>query len=364
MLASQALTAPARCIEDAVVAAAGVYGSAPTSHFSLAARVDGYTQAVLERALIEDRSLVRVPAMRSSVYLLPTNLAPYGLAMLAERNFDWFFKILEMPPADYRRLADRIEELLADGPLTTTDIRRTLGDAAPEGPRLTYVMRQMGNEGRVLKAGTRGGIRSQRYEYAAAKHWVDLPAERPSPAEALVVMTPLWLRAHGPATVADLAWWAGVKMDQAAAALVATHAVRIEVAGLEGELWMLEEMLDAPGAAPGGVVLLPVWDAYLMSHRDRTRYLAEEWRDYVVDASGNVANVIIRDGVVVGVWDFDGTTLLSGPFESGTVGTDEAAVAARRLAGIAPIDDVAVVPPQPLVGRGQNEFQTPLRRLR
>jgi hypothetical protein len=319
---------------------------------------------MLETALVDDRSLLRVAAMRSSVYLLPTDLAVYGLALLSERNFDWYFKILEMSVADYQRLADRIEVLLAASPLTTTEIRKALGDAAPEGPRLTYALRQMGNESRVLKAGTRGGIRSQRYEYVATRHWVDLPAERPSLAEALTMLTPLWLRAHGPATVADLAWWAGVTKVQAAAALAASAAVRVEVDGLAGELWALEETVDLPLPDPGGVVLLPVWDAYLMSHRDRRRYLDDARREYVVDASGNVANVIIRDGVVIGVWDFDGDTLLYGPFEDAAVGTEEIATAAGRFSGIAPVDDVALVAPRPLLGRGQNEFQAPLRRLR
>ena len=146
MLAAQGLATPLDTVEAAVVAGAGVYGSAPTSHFSLAARVDGYRQAMLETALVEDRSLLRVSAMRSSVYLLPTELAPAGLALLTERNFDWYFRILEMSAAEYGQLDDQIEEMLAGGPLTTTEIRKKLGAAAPEGPRLTYALRQMGNE--------------------------------------------------------------------------------------------------------------------------------------------------------------------------------------------------------------------------
>jgi hypothetical protein len=363
-LAAQALTNPVDRVESAVVAAAGVYGSAPTSHFSLAARVDGYRQSMLETALVEDRSLLRVSAMRSSVYLLPTELAACGLALLSERNFDWYYKILEMSVAEYRQLADRIEALLSNGPLTTTEIRKGLGSAAPEGPRLTYCLRQMGNERRILKAATRGGIRSQRYEYVTTRQWVDLPEEGPTLPEALAALTPLWLRSHGPATVADLAWWAGVKREHAVAAIGAVGAIRVEIVGLDGEVWALEESLDAATPDAGGVVLLPVWDVFLMSHRDRRRYLADEWRDHVVDASGNVANAVIRDGVVVGVWDFDGDTLLYGGFGGDGLDDDEILAAAGRFAGIAPVSGVEAVDPQPLAGRGQNEFQTPLRRLR
>ena len=362
MLAAQAITAQVSSPEQAVRACGGIYGAAPTSHFSLAARVVGYTQQHLEDALVVDRSLVRVPAMRSSVYLLPTDLAVLGFAMVSERNFSWMERALEMDRRSYDRIVSRVEAVLRDRPGTASDIRAALGDHAPEGPKLTLLLRLMGNEGRILKTATRGGIRSQRFEYAVTRAWIDVPGVAPSLIEALDVLTPMWLEAHGPASVADLAWWAGVTLETAAAALGRSDAVRVDVDGLTDEMWAQPSWLDAPSAAPGGVHLLPVWDVYLMSHRDRTRYLPEDRRPFIVDPSGNVANVILDDGIVVGVWDLDGDTLLYGALPEAAV--DEAAVvrAAERFAGIAPIGGIRAVEPRPLAGRGQNAFQAPLRR--
>jgi hypothetical protein len=72
---------PVDSIEAAIVAAAGIYGSSPTSHLGLAARLDGYAPADLERERLEERSIMRVPGMRGSVFLAPREIVPHSLAL-------------------------------------------------------------------------------------------------------------------------------------------------------------------------------------------------------------------------------------------------------------------------------------------
>jgi hypothetical protein len=313
---------------------------------------------MLEQALLVDRTVLRVPAMRSSMYLLPPDLVPAGPALLSDRNFDWLNKAIGVDASGYRRLADVIERALAGTTMTARELRDEVDAPDFEGPRLTYVLRQMSNEGRIVRTGTRGGIRSQRFEYAVMSEWVELPVPRPSLPEALLTLTPLWLRAHGPATAADLAWWAGVRLEHANRALDHIGAERVAVDGLAGELW---DLPGRPSSVDGvtGVVLVPVWDAYVMSHRDRSRYLDERWRDYVVDLGGNTTNVILRDGEAAGQWDLDAATLLYAAFESLDAG--DVARAADRLRPTVTIDQLIEVPPQSLAARGQNAFQAPLR---
>ena len=108
-----------------------------------------------------------------------------------------------------------------------------------------------------------------------------------------------------------VAWWAGVTKALARAALVAMEARVIEIDGLEGEQWATDEIIpDIETAEPTGVVrLLPVWDTWLMSRRERSRVIEKTHQPYVVDRSGNVTNTITLDGRVIGVWDVDGETV-------------------------------------------------------
>ncbi len=362
MLAAQGIGGLHHDVRSALDTSAGIYGAAPTSHFSLAARVTRYSQAMLEHALVDERSVVRIPAMRSSVYLLPSDLVFCGVAMVSQRELGWFEKILSMGRVEYERVAALVVAALAESPGTAAEIRKRLGDEAPGSPDLTYLLRQMGNEGLLLKTATRGGIRSQSFEYATVEGWIEGPMHRPSLDEALDRLVPRWLTCHGPGTLADLAWWAGVKLDVASAALDRCKAVRVEVEGHDDVLWWTEEALGGDEPDASGVHLLPVWDVYLMSHRNRRRYLSDEHRPFVVDPSGNVTNVVINDGRVVGVWDLDGSTLLFGALPGESLDAATVSNAAAAFSGIAPVDDLRSVPPRPLEGRGQNAFQAPLRR--
>lgn len=304
---AHALGGRARTPVEAVRRVAGIYGAAPTCHFSLVVRVRDYAPSQLDDAILRTRELVRVPAMRGSIYLMPRDLVPHALAITPTKGVVHITTASGITPAQYARLADRIETAVAGKPLVAADIRAALGRHAPDGAALTAVLRRMTHEGRIVRAAVRGGVRSQSFEYARMAEWIDLPQERPSREYALRELARLWLRANGPATAEDL----------------------------------------------------PMWDAFLMSHRDRSRYLDPKHAPYVVDRGGNTTNVILEKGRVAGIWDIDGATLLYATFRR--VAKLRIAAAAKRLAPVHAFDEVREVEhPKPL--DRQNDFQAPLRR--
>ncbi|HLF28461.1 MAG TPA: winged helix DNA-binding domain-containing protein [Anaerolineae bacterium] len=296
---AQALGGRAPTVVEAVRCAAGVYGAAPTCPLSLLARVRNYTPGDLDDAVLRTRELVRIPAMRGSIYLIPVDLAPHALALTPLRSVEHYAALAGIDVRSYPPLADRIEQALAEKPRTAAEIRVALGGKAPDSTGLTALLRRMSHEGRIVRARVRGGARSQSYEYARMADWIDLPDRRPSHADALRALTLLWLRANGPATQADLAWWAGTALREAKDALAAIGARPVKVKGNAGELYATEELLDdlaKTPAADGAVHLLPCWDSYLMAHTDRSRYLDDAHRPHVVDRMGNTTNVVLRAG--------------------------------------------------------------------
>ncbi len=360
---AHALGGRAGTLAEAVRRAACVYGSAPTCHLSVQSRAGGYAPRALDDAVMRTRDLVRVRAMRGSVYLVPRDLVPHALELTAMRPVAHYAKLAGIEVREYAPLARRIEKVVGERPRTAAEIRDALGRKAPEGAGLSAILGRMGREGRIVRAEVRGGARSQSYEYARMADWMSLPEERPSKEEALRALASLWLAANGPATSGDLAWWAGVSKRDAGAALAAIGVRAVKVKGLEGEIVATPELLDDLARAPEAddeVHLLPLWDSYLMAHEDRRRYLDAAREPYVVDPAGNVTNVVLRGGRVAGVWDLDGERLLYAPF--GTLPSRRLEEAAGRLAPLHRIASVEkVAGPRPLAAGGKSAFLAPLR---
>ncbi|MFQ5798892.1 MAG: DNA glycosylase AlkZ-like family protein, partial [Bacteroidota bacterium] len=79
----------------------------------------------------------------------------------------------------------------------------------PKG-HFVFFLRGLSHEGRILRVGVRGGPRSQTFEYRRTDEWLCAPLRVPTETEALTRLLPAYLEAHGPASLKDIAWWAGV----------------------------------------------------------------------------------------------------------------------------------------------------------
>jgi hypothetical protein len=71
-------------VMDAVVATAGIYGTAPTCYLSCAARVRDFRLAALDKELYGRRRLVRLRCMRGMAYAEPLEALPALLACTGE----------------------------------------------------------------------------------------------------------------------------------------------------------------------------------------------------------------------------------------------------------------------------------------
>lgn len=354
-------------MEEVLRRTGGLSGALPSGLLSLAVRLRAFEPAALDRAIREDRSVVRVPAMRGSLYLLPTTFAADGLALSRPGMVRSTLRSAGVDEGTYASLADTVEGALAGNRMTGAEIRRALAaNQNPEhlaGEVFTLLLRSLSHEGRILRVGVRGGVTSQMFEYARTEEWLGAPLRIPDETEALVRLLPLYLDAHGPSSVKDVAWWAGVRLKVARAALqrVAPREVRLE--GSQETLYASEAAVEARDRHDEGtfVTLLPHWDAYLLAHVDRTRYIPSKWMDRVVDRGGNTTNVVLRDGETAGVWDYSRAALEYAPFASGVRhdAIQEAAGRLRPILGELPLVRHDYAPT--LHGRGQNAFRAPLR---
>ncbi|OMH28993.1 hypothetical protein BKD30_01280 [Tersicoccus phoenicis] len=164
--------------------------------------------------------------------------------------------------------------------------------------------------GGLVRRPLRGGWDRQGvpgYRAAAALTGRPLPPMR----EALVEAVLLHLRAHGPATREDLAWWSGLGLgvvDDAVGRLGERTDLTVRP-GPEGRRYLDVRDAPAPRQLPGAV-LLPEFDALFCGYapRFRDRFVAADHHALLWSAAnGQVRPPLLVDGRITGWWRLAGS---------------------------------------------------------
>jgi Winged helix DNA-binding domain len=143
--------------------------------------------------------------------------------------------------------------------------------------------------------------------YVAIEH----PSVDPATARADLVRR--YLGAFGPATRADIGTWSGLRVRDFEPALEALEPLRRFRDERGRELYDLPRA-PLPGAdAAAPVRFLPRFDNLVLSHKDRTRVLPEEYRPAVIDG-GWVRATFLVDGIVAGAWEVEDGRVQLEPF--------------------------------------------------
>ncbi|MFJ4889761.1 MULTISPECIES: winged helix DNA-binding domain-containing protein [unclassified Streptomyces] len=319
-LAPSARAARPEEVADALVA---LHGTDPsTVYLAVGARlVDaGVTVAEVDRALYEDRSLVRMHGMRHTVFVFPTALAA---VVHASTGLDIAVKaraglVKDMATGSDGRLTEEWLTLVEESALAALARRgqATVNELTRDEPRLkeqfvygagksyetpqtvsSRLMRVLGVEGRVVRGRPLGSWTSSQFRWAVAPPHPELP-----PAEARSELLGRWLTACGPATEADLKWWTGWKVTDVRRTLAAIGAVAVSLDDGVTAYVAAGDEEPVEGPAEPWAALLPGLDPTPMSRQERDWYLDPSLRAALFDGSGNVGPTVWWDGRVVGGW--------------------------------------------------------------
>ena len=328
-LARRHAIAPAHRAADALEATQRVvclHATDPATVFlSARARVDRFAVGDLEAALYRDRTLVKHLAMRRTLFVFPrerlADAQAGASARVAVQERTRLIRVVEEGGlhADGARwleaVAADIRDRLADGRARTyAELKRDLprlegailygegkawGGAMPIGPR---VLTAMSAAGEVVRATNAGAWTTSRPRWASMRAWLGAPLRVPSEAAGTAALVEAWLRAFGPGTERDLAWWLGSTLTAVRRALAAIGAVAVDLDGDTGYLLPDDVAEEAP-VAPW-VALLPSLDPTVMGWAGREWYLGRHKAD-VFDRNGNAGPTVWCDGRIVGGWRQD-----------------------------------------------------------
>ena len=328
---------------------------AATVYLSVAARAPVVTVSDIDRALYDDRSLVKQLAMRRTLFVFPRELLPAAWGSAAARVADAERrKIAANVVADGRtgdghawltEVGSQVEELLArEGTLPARAIREALpqldgkvatsassawGGPVPLAPR---VLTLLGAAGILTRGRNAGHWRVSRPAWTLMTGWLGESPEALPAREGYAELVRRWLDRFGPGTEADLVWWLGSTKTAVRHALADLAAV--EVALDDGSTgWLLPEDTDPEPEVAPWAALLPTLDPTTMGWRQRDFYLSPEHTPYLFDTNGNGGTTVWWDGRIVGCWvqDPDGVVVPVLREDIGTEGMAAVDTEAERL---------------------------------
>jgi hypothetical protein len=279
----------------------GIHAQVTTAaDLALGARVDGLTRKDVTRELWEERSLVKVSSLRTTLHLHPADELPLWMAAsrlrLPTGNAG-------LPPEQEEAVVRAVAEALDGRNLTTDELGDEIGRRAGAWalketevihfgkPAITWKLAW----GEAFKRGLAcyGPPRGQRVTFARADQWLG-GWEEIDPAEALSEVLRRYLRAYGPARPEDFKHWfyAEAPFD----------SVALEEVDVQGyRAWVLAGDTDWP-EPPRTVRLLPYYDCYVIGCHPRDRFIPGEHRTRVFDRGAGPFPTLVVDGVVAGTW--------------------------------------------------------------
>ena len=318
--------APAHRAGDVVDAARRVvclHGTDPaTIVLSAQARVEGMTVADLEGALYRDRSLVKHLAMRRTLFVFPrerladaqggasdrvagqerrrltalvekTGLRRKGARWLEQVSGQVLAALSDGRERTFAELRDEVP--LLDGAVAYGEGTAWAG-VTPIGPRVLTVLSA---SGAIVRATNAGPWTTSRPRWAAMAPWLGAPLEPRSEADGTAGLVEAWLRAFGPGTDTDIAWWLGSTLTAVRRALATVRAVAVDIDGRVG--YVLPDDVDDVGPVAPWIALLPPLDPTTMGWKERDWYLGPH-KAQVFDRNGNAGATIWSDGRIVGGW--------------------------------------------------------------
>lgn len=317
---------PVRAIESLTALQAQ---SARSPFIALWSRIREFDADSLRRA-IDRRKVVKSTLMRSTLHLtsardytlfrpaLHASLVSLAAGMLRGR----------MQDVDVDLVVKAVRGFLADEPRTFAEIFTLLEERFPDAD-----VRALGYTARLhvplvqIPAETRWSFPASPARFGLAEEWLGKTVPSDGPAKALVLR---YLGSLGPATVADISNWTGLR------------GVREVVDGLNVLRFRNEdgkEVLDLPDAprppadTPAPVRFLPEFDNIVLSGADRSRFMTKEQQRAIFTNNLAYAATFLVDGQVAGAWRVDRKrkTLVVEPFATPKKATRDA-VADEALA--------------------------------
>jgi hypothetical protein len=268
------------------------------SKWAVGVRLPNSTEKIIEDAM-DKGEIIRTHVLRPTWHIVSVDdlrwmlklTAPHIKAGMKSRNRD-----LGLTDAILAKSRKVLEKTLRDGNHSTrVELIATLNKANidTDENRASHIFMMAELECLICSGATKNG--KQTFSLFEER----IPATRPLVRdEALATLAKRYFSSHGPATLDDFDWWSGLSAGDAKRALdLAKSDLNSDV--VEGKTYWFAQ---ANFKSEESVFLLPAFDEFIISYKDRSATVISENHKRAVSNNGMFHPTVVVNGETIGVW--------------------------------------------------------------
>ncbi|NII24472.1 winged helix DNA-binding domain-containing protein [Pseudoflavitalea sp. X16] len=304
--------------------------------WSIGLRLPGSTDEDIEQA-IADRKIIRTWGLRGTWHWMAPADVHWMLRLVSpkiQQKYAPYLKQESLDAAKVKKSNKVLVKALQDGQALTRE--ELTGILSKNGIKASnygigHLLLHASQEQLICMGPRRG----KQFTHVLLEDWIPKD-KRFEPADPLAELALRYFTSHGPATVKDFMWWAGLTLAEARKGIEPMQD-KLERVEVEGITYLMSS--DRPALKKKVTVhLLPGFDEYLLGYTDRSVVVEDKHaKKLAMTANGQFSSTIVVGGRVDGIWkrtmDTKNVDITTTYFDAAGKSVQQAvAVAARRYA--------------------------------
>jgi len=265
-------------------------------------RLPGVTNKQIEDA-VNAGEIIRTHILRPTWHFVTPEDVHWMLELTGPRmkpSFLSYFQVRGMDAAAILKAHDLLCSLLEEhGHLTRPEINdhfTVRGINLPGNPDLGFLITLAELECLVCSGASRGSKQTYALMHKRVPNKIQLSKE-----ESIEQLTRRYFTSHGPATIDDFFWWSGLTRTEIKIGLeLIRHDFICET--IDGKKYWMPNNTQTPPAGTNQKHLLPAFDEFVVSYRDRKEIIDEKYYRQVLTMNGLFSPTIHYNGRAVGSW--------------------------------------------------------------
>lgn len=273
------------------------------SKWALGIRLHDSTVTTINKA-IDSGELVRTHLLRPTWHLVSSDDIGWMLKLTAPQirsAVKYRDKELGLTKPIFRKSNSILELSLRSGiHLTRQELISKFTEAKidVDNNRASHLLLRAETEGIICS----GRLKDNKPTYALLPEWIQ-KTKKLDRDEALRELAFRYFLSRGPATLEDFNWWSGLSMKDSKLALEFVKSDLVSEV-IEDKTYWFSNPSAVPDQFTDEVYLLPAYDEFLLSYKDRTASLPIANHKRAVSSNGIFYPVIVRKGKIIGTWKY------------------------------------------------------------